>query len=1052
MIRYFAAHPTAANLLMALVIVMGLAAAPTLNRETFPDIPPDEIEVRVPYPGASAEDVEEAICQRVEDAVDGVTGVEETRCEAREGIGTATIEMREGGEFDRFLNDVKTEVEAIDDFPEETELPTVRQLGLTDHVASIAVTGPMSVPDLKAYCEQVKDRLLLLDEVSQVTVTGFSDHQIRIEVPAHTLRQYGLSVADIAEVVARQNIDLPSGTIETTERDHLLRFADERGSPHEFEDLIVVAGAAGAEIRLGDIAAITDRFELDEDKIVFNGRRACMLRLSKTKDEDTLTAVDAARAFLDRERRIAPPSVAFTLTQDISSIVRSRLNLLLRNGAQGLTLVLLTMWLFFGLRYSFWVAAGLPVSFLGAIFAMSLLGYSFNMITMVGLLIAIGLLMDDAIVISENIATQVRRGRPPLDAAVEGARQVVPGVVASFLTTIAIFGPLSFMKGDIGIVLKALPVVLIATLTVSLIEAFLILPHHLSESVRRARERKASAFRRRFDASLEWVRENVLGGAVDAVVAWRYLFVGLVIAVFLGSIGMVTGGILKFRVFPDIDGNVIEARLLLPQGTPLQRTEEIVAQLVSALERVDEALTPLQPGSRPLVENVNVQFNKNVDAFEAGPHVATVSVDLLDAEVRTVSADQVLARWREEAGVMPDVIAVNFKEFQVGPGGLPIDIRLYGSDLDELKAASLELQGWLSAYRGVHDLSDDLRPGKPEVRLRLREGAMALGLDAAAIAGQLRSAFYGRTASEIQVGSESYEVDVRLSSLDQDSVADLEYFTVTSARGRQIPLGTVAKLEAGRGVARLARVDGVRTVTVQGEVETAVANANDIIADTRARFFPELLARHPDLRLSIEGQAKEGERTGKSVRNGFLIGLVLVYLLLSFQLRSYIEPLIVMVAIPLGTIGVIWGHLVMGLEISLPSAVGFVSLAGVVVNDSILLVTFMKLWGREGKSVHEAAARASRDRFRAVLLTSLTTIAGLLPILTERSLQAQVLTPLVTSLVFGLLASTLLVLLVVPALYAILEDFGLTTFEEHAAGGMPPPPGAPHASEPTSGR
>lgn len=1039
MIRYFAAHPTAGNLLMAFLIVIGLAAAPTLKRETFPDIPPREIEVTVLYPAASPEEVEEAICQRIEDAVDGVNDVEEVRCEAREGVGIATVEMREGADFDRFLDDVKTEVEAIDTFPEETERPTVRQIGLTDFVASVAITGPMSVPDLKAYCEQVKDRLLLLDEISQVEVLGFSDHQIRIEVPAYALRQYGLSVADIAQVVARQSVDLPAGIIETREEDVLLRFADERTSPREFAELTVVTGATGAEIRLGDIATITDLFELDEDKIVFNGRRAGLLRISKTKGEDTLVAVDAARAFLERERAAAPPGVSYRLTQDISSIVRDRLNMLLRNGAQGLTLVFLTMWLFFGFRFSFWVAAGLPVSFLGTIFAMSVMGYSFNMITMVGLLIAIGLLMDDAIVISENIATQVRKGRPPLEAAVEGARQVGPGVVSSFLTTVAVFGPLAFMKGDIGTVLKALPVVLIVTLSVSLVEAFLILPHHLKGSLRRASRRPVPAFRMRFDAGLDWVRENLLGRAVDVVVTWRYLFVGLVVALFLGSIGMVAGGVLKFRVFPDVDGNVIEARILLPQGTPLARTEEVVTHLTAALERVNEGLTPLQPETQALVRNVNVQFNKNVDAYEAGPHVATVTVDLLNAEIRTASAKEVLARWREESGVVPDVINIAFKEFQIGPGGLPIDIRLQGADLGELKAASLELQEWLRAYRGVFDLSDDLRPGKPEVRLRLREGAMALGLDAAAVASQLRSAFYGQTASEIQVGPESYEIDVRLSRFDQDSLADLEYFAVTAPGGQQIPLGTVAALEAGRGFARLARVDGMRTVTVQGDLDTTVANADEIIQDLRTRFLPGFFERHPSVRVSFEGQAKEAATTGSSVRKGFLIGLVIVFVLLSFQFRSYVEPLIVMAAIPLGLIGVVWGHLVMGLEGSLPSVVGFASLAGVVVNDSILLVTFIKLRAREGETVHDAARIASRERFRAVLLTSLTTIAGVTPLLLERSLQAQVLAPLVTSLVFGIMASTLLVLFVVPCLYAILEDFGLTTFKDHAEGALPAP-------------
>ncbi|MEE8544502.1 MAG: efflux RND transporter permease subunit [Alphaproteobacteria bacterium] len=1033
MIRYFAAHPTAANLLMVAFLVLGLAAAPALRRETFPDVAPQEIEVRVAYPGASTEEIEEALCQRIEDAIDGVNDVEEVRCEAREGQATAVAEMRDGADFDRFLNDVKSEVEAIDSFPDEAELPVIRQLGLTDFVVSVAVSGPMSAPALKAYCEDLKDRLLRVDQISQVTILGFSDHQIRIELPAHALSRYGLSTADVAAMVARQSLDLPAGTIETTERDVLLRFADQRRSAPEFEDLVVVAGERGAEIRLGDIATITDRFELDEEKVVFNGARAGILQITKTKAEDTLEVVDAVVAFLERERGRAPPGIRLTLTQNVSAIVRDRLELLLRNGAQGLLLVLLTLWLFFSLRFSFWVAMGLPVSFMGAVFAMAVIGYSFNMITMVGLLIAIGLLMDDAIVIAENIATRLRAGRSALEAAIEGTRQVAPGVLASFLTTVCVFTPLAFMAGDIGKVLRVLPVVLIITLAVSLVEAFFILPHHMARSLGHVEGREPPPFRRRFEAGLDWLRERMLARAVEAAIAWRYLFVGLVTLVFLVSLAMVAGGVLKFRAFPEIDGDVVEARILLPQGTPLARTEAVVERVVAGLERVDASFKPRQPEGQSLVRNVNVQFNRNVDAHEVGPHVATVSVDLLGAEVRDARIDDVLRQWRREVGALPDVIAANFKELQVGPGGRAIDVRLRGDDLTELKAAALELEAWLGAYGGVFDLSDDLRPGKPEVRLSLRDGATALGIDAARVAGQLRAAYFGSIAREVQVGPEAYEIDVRLAGADRDSLADLDYFYITAPSGKQVPLSTVAEIESGRGFARINRVDGRRTVTVQGEIDTGRTNANEIIADTRERFLPGFRERHPGVEVSFEGQAKESATAGGSLRRGFLLGLVGVFLLLSFVFRSYVEPLIVMVAIPFAAIGVVWGHLLMGLELSMPSVVGFVALAGVVVNDSILLVEFIKRHQRAGKSAHEAAAIASRERFRAVLLTSLTTIAGLLPLLTERSLQAQVLTPLVTSLVFGLLASTVLVLLVVPALYTILEDFGLTALSGESA-------------------
>ncbi len=1025
MIRYFASHPTAANLLMLIFIVMGLQAFPTLRRETFPDFTAREVEVRVEYPGATAEEVEEAVCQRIEDAVDGVSFVKEVRSEAVEGLGKVIIEMQEGANFQVFLDDVRTEVEAIDDFPEEAEEPVIKQLGTTDQVVSIAVTGPMSLPDLKAYSEQLKGRLQQLPEVSLVMIQGFSDHQIRIEIPAYALVQHGLSIEDIAKVIARQSVDLPSGTIKTSERDVLIRFADQRRSPKEFEDLIVVAASSGAELRLGDIATVKDLFELDEEKIILNGQRAAVLQITKTKSEDTLQVIDAVNAFVEREKQMSPPGVEFVLTQDFSSIVRDRLRLLVVNGYQGLALVVLTMWLFFGFRFSFWVAIGLPVSFLGALFFMAQLGYSINLITMVGLLLALGLLMDDAIVISERVATHFRQGKAPLQAAIDGTSEVKRGVLSSFLTTICVFGSLAFMEGNIGKVLKVMPVVLILVLAVSLVEAFWILPNHLSHSLHHVNLQETSWFRRRFDDVIAWLQERVLGRTVDFAIGWRYLFSGLVIMVFVLSIGMVAGGRLKFQAFPEIDGDVIVARILLPQGTPLRRTEIVVKHITEALARVNSEFTARQPGKQSLLQNVIVQYNLNADAYETGPHVATVFVDLLSAERRNARIDDVLNRWREEVGKQPDVLNLKFAEPQFGPAGLPIDIRLQGNDLAKLKEASLATQAWLGSFGGVSDLSDDLRPGKPEIQVRLREGSMALGLDAATIATQLRAAFHGKEASEIQVGPESYEIDVRLASTDQNSLGDLEYFHVTLADGKQVPIGAVASLEFGRGFARIARVDGLRTVSVQGEVDTKATNTAEVIRELKDRFLPDLKKRYPSIQVSLEGEAKESEITGSSLRRAFLVGVIGVFILLSFQFKSYIEPLVVMVAIPFALIGVIWGHLYMGLALSMPSVVGFVSLAGVVVNDSILLVEFVKRRQREGESIGDAARLASRERFRAVLLTTLTTIAGLLPLLAEKSLQAQILIPLATSVVFGLAASTILVLCVIPSFYAILGDFGL---------------------------
>ncbi len=645
--------------------------------------------------------------------------------------------------------------------------------------------------------------------------------------------------------------------------------------------------------------------------------------------------------------------------------------------------------------------------------------------SLAGLLIGLGLLMDDAIVIAENISTHLAKGKSALDAVVDGVSEVKNGVIASFTTTVCVFGPLCFLDGNMGKILKVMPVVLILVMAVSLIEAFWILPSHLAHALARNGKVRASRFRIWFDSRIDAVREKVVGPVVDMAVSWRYLFVGLTMAAFIVSMGMIIGGFLKFKAFPEVDGNVIQARILLPQGTPLERTQAIVHRLTDALERVNQAFDPDQPEGLDLVENVSVQYNVNADAGESGAHVATISVDLLEAETRNAMVDDVLNLWREYIGPVSDVLSLQFIEPGIKASGKAIDIRLMGSDLTILKNASMDLQNWLSQFNGVFDLADNLRPGKPEIRVRMKEGAKGLGLDAQTLAGQLRSAYYGTTASEIQVGRESYEIDVRLRDADKDSLGDLSYFYVTLPGGKQVPLEAVADLTQGRGYARISSVDGLRTVTVQGDMDSRIANVKQIMGLITQEYLPGFKEKYPKVRLQLKGESDESAKTEGSLIRGFMIGLLGIFILLSFQFRSYLEPIVVMVAIPFAFIGVIWGHLLMGLDLSMPGILGAVSLAGIVVNDSILLIEFIKIRRRASQDVVQAAILASRERFRAVLLTSMTTIAGLLPLLAERSLQAQILIPLAVSIVFGLLASTLLVLVIVPCLYTILADFNL---------------------------
>jgi multidrug efflux pump subunit AcrB len=646
------------------------------------------------------------------------------------------------------------------------------------------------------------------------------------------------------------------------------------------------------------------------------------------------------------------------------------------------------------------------------------------MLTMVGLLLAIGLLMDDGIVIAENIAAQRERGKGALEAAIQGTREVAGGVLSSFATTILVLGPLATLAGDLGKILKVVPMILILVMTVSLVEAFWILPRHLSHSLHDP-EKQRARLRRRITAGMDYVRERLLGGAIERLLPWRYLWLGTVLLLLLLAVSLIVGGVVRFQAFPELEGDTIVARILMPPGTPLERTEAVVDRVTGALEPVSEQYADDMEGG-DLVRTVYTQHSLNRDAFDAGAHVATVFVDLLAAENRHVRLDAILQSWCQEVGDVPDAISLSYTEPAMGPAGRSIKIRFRGEDLPKLRDAARATKEHLSQYVGVYNLAVDLRQGKPELRLRLREGALGLGLDARMIAGQLRAAFQGEIATEMQIGSEDYEVDVQFRPDSQDSLADLDEFRVSLPSGEKVPLDAVVEIDAGAGWTRIFRVDNQRTVTLRGDVDPAKTNTVAILDNVEQEFLPELLGDGSGIEYEFEGEIKESGETRASMLRALGVGLLGVFVLLSFQFRSFVEPLIVMISIPLALIGVVAGHLIMGIDLSLPSLLGYFSLAGIVVNDSILLVLFIKQERREDQDVQSAVAEASRRRFRAITITSLTTIAGLLPILFERSLQAQILIPLIVSVVFGLLATVVLVLLVTPCLYVILDDLGWT--------------------------
>lgn len=1023
MIRWFAGHPTAANLLMIVLLAAGLFAAPSLKRETFPDYRPVEVSVEVVYRGASADDVEDAVCRRLHDAVKGVDYLDELICVAQDNLASATATMQAGGDPIRFLNEIDTEVNAITDLPARAEAPVVRELHRSDLVAAVAVAGDMPPDQLEDYALTLEERVMTRPGIAGVNIHGLSQRQWQVAVSREVLGQYGLSARELAARVARQNVDMPLGTLETRERDILLRFTDQRYSLRQLQELVVISDPEGGELTLGEIATLTQAGEQEEEQIRFNGERALVLEVSKSLRADSLRVMDDLTALIDAERRRFGGGVRLAITQDMTSIVRDRLQMLVKNGLMGLVLVVLVMSLFFRPRLALWAVLGLPAAFMGAFFVMALTGLSLNMITLVALLMAIGIVMDDAVVITDNIAAHANEHDSPLQTVVAGTRQVLPGVLSSFLTTVSVFLPLSFLAGELGAVLEVLPVVLIAALAASLIEAFWILPHHLKGSVTRLRGGHDSRFRAAFESGFERFRERV-GRLADQAIVWRRAVLGLVLLVILGSAGFMAGGHIGSEAMPAIDGDVLEARILMPQGTPLARTGEVAAQVEAAMRRLDERLTPQQPEQAPLVQAIQTRFNYNPSAREAGAHVATVIVDLLTAERRSVTLDTLTEAWRETIGPVAGIHSLIIQEPGFGPAGIPVELRLQGEDLSALKAAARDAAGHLAGYTAAYNVMDDLRPGKPQRSFSLAPGAHGLGLSAEEVAAQLRAALLGEVADTRRIGDRDVEILIRQAERDRNSLDDLADQTIMLPDGKQVPLGEVVRIREQRDWARITRIDGRRTVTVEANVDARLSSGQAIVSDLRAGWLADFRARHPQVEVIFEGQVARSAETGGSIGRGLLIGLVGIFVILSFQFRSYVEPLIVMLSIPLAFIGAIWGHVLMGYYLSMPSLIGAAGLAGIVVNNAILLIHFIKGHRERGLSAIDAAGQASRDRLQAILISSSTTIAGLVPLLAETSTQADAIKPLVISVVFGLLSATVLVLIVIPALYVLFDDLG----------------------------
>ncbi|MFC3024922.1 efflux RND transporter permease subunit [Vibrio zhugei] len=1020
MIKWFANHPTASNLLLILMIAIGLFSAPKLKRETFPDYRPVEVSIEVVYRGASAADVEDAICRKVQDVLKGVDFLDESTCTAQDNIAKTVAKMLPDGDPIRFLSDIDTEVRAISDMPAQSEEPIIRELHRSDLVAAVAVSGDLPVIQLENYALRLEDRLMSLPGVASVSIHGISQRQWQIEIPRGVLAQYNLTVKSLSRLLARQSIDMPLGTLETQNSDIQLRFTEQRKSLRELKNLVVVSSPdRGGEVTLGEIAKLTETGEKPETKVLVNGQRAVVLEVSKSLRDDALDVMAELSDMVENEHKRLD-GIQLSITQDMTSIVRDRLRMLIENGIMGLILVVLVMSLFFKPRLAIWAVLGLPSAFMGAFFVMSMTGLTLNMITLVALLMSIGIVMDDAIVITDNIVSGRDEKLTPAEIVAKGATQVFPGVMSSFLTTISVFLPLSFLAGELGAVLEVLPVVLLAALSASLIEAFLILPHHLKGSLQEA-DKKDSKFRQHVDAKFESFKERV-GKLTDRTIEFRYAALAIVIVILLGSVGFIAGGHVSKEAMPDMDGDTLEARILMPQGTPLLKTEAAARKVENTIWKINDQLS--SENAKELVKLTQVRFNYNPSARETGAHVATIIVDLLSAEERSITLDELTNIWKEKIGDIPGLVSLNIQEPGFGPSGIPLEIRLQGENLTTLKLAAENLSNYLEGYVAVYNILDDLRPGKPQRIFEIADGALSMGLTSDEIASQLRAAFLGDIADTQRVGLQDIDILVRQIDKERISLDDLVNQTILLPDGRYVPLEELVNIKAQREWATITRVNGKRTVTVQAEVDAKASSAQNIVNDIKLKWLNDFQMEYPEIEVSFEGQVANSAETGGSIGQGLLIGLIGIFVILSFQFGSYSESIIVMLSIPLAFIGAIWGHVFMGWYISSPSLIGAASLAGIVVNNAILLIQFINEHRAKGLSAASAAGHASRDRLRAILISSTTTIVGLLPLLAETSTQSAAIKPLAISVVFGLLTSTILILFVIPAIYVIFDDRG----------------------------
>lgn len=1016
-IAWFARNSVAANLLMWALLIGGLFSTVLINKEVFPSFNLNLLSISVAYPGAAPQEIEEGINIKIEEAIQDINGIKKVTSVASEGVGSITIEVEDGYDVQNVLDEAKLRLDAISTFPVNIEKPNIYQIKPENNVIWVSVYGDMTLHDMKELAKSVRDDLTQLPAVTRAKVTGVRDYEISIEVSEDKLREYGLTFSQVALAVQNSSIDLPGGSIRAEDGDILLRTKGQAYTGDDFANIVLTTRADGSRVMLPQVATIKDDFEERLEYTRFNGKPAAIIEVISIDDQNALDIAAQVKQYVENRRATLPANAQLDTWGDMTHYLQGRLNMMMSNMFYGALLVFLILALFLDLKLAFWVMVGLPVCFLGTMLIMPLEPFSMtiNMLTLFAFILVLGIVVDDAIVIGESAYSEVERHGHSIDHVIRGAQKVAMPATFGVLTTIAAFIPMLLVSGPMGIIWKSIGMVVIMCLAFSLVESKFILPAHLAHMKFKKPGEPRGAFGRfkaKFNNGVQHFIYHHYRHFLEFCIKHRYNVVAAFIGVLILSIALVASGKVRWVFFPDIPSDFIQVQLEMDEGSSEPNTLKVVQSIEEALYQMNAKME--KENGYQVVKHSFINMSSRTSAF--------IFAELTKGEDREVDGVTIAAAWREQLPELLSVKKLNFDASTNAGGGGDISFRLTSTDLEELSAASRDLKQKLATYEGVYDIADNFSSGSHEIRLKIRPEAEALGLTLSDLARQVRYGFYGYEAQRILRNKEEIKVMVRYPLEQRRTVGYLENMLIRTPQGASVPFSTVAQIEKGDSYASITRVDGKRAITITANANKNKVEPSKVVQEIQKDYLPQLQAKYPKIQTALDGGSLDEQNAMVGLIQGFFFALFTIYALMAVPLKSYSQPLIIMSVIPFGIIGALFGHLVQGLAMSVLSLCGIVALAGVVVNDSLILVDFVNRAREQGLSVRQAAIDSGCYRFRAIILTSLTTFVGLVPIILERSLQAQIVIPMATSLAFGILFSTVVTLILVPLLYIILDD------------------------------